>query len=413
MTDIYISNPIRESKEEHRGRERDREHKRRRKTRWQQPDPNFTSSLNAIPKYLPTGLTAEMQECLSTRVRIEELTRKIHMNDVDLDFFKEREASPEPIYDNNGKRINTRDGRAKNKLLEERQVLVEIALTMDPNFRPPADYTSTAIKKFKKIYIPIEKFPEYNFIGLIIGPRGNTQKRMEKETGCKIAIRGKGSIKEGKSKKDSSQPNPGDDDKLHVLITADNDVQLEKAARMIQDLLVPVEEGKNEHKKKQLIELALINGTLRDRMWANPLEGQTWERANVKCEICGDASHPTADCAFKGKDVPLPPAKKEAMASEYDKFLSEISGLDGKTDMYDEFMQSISDSTNSSLPPWQQAAFQQQQQQQQQQPGAAPWQQQQQGGVPWNQSGASGAAPWQQQYPGAPYGNAPTGWPSQ
>lgn len=32
----------------------------------------------------------------------------------------------------------------------------------------------------------------YNFIGLIIGPRGNTQKRMQTETNTKIAIRGRG-----------------------------------------------------------------------------------------------------------------------------------------------------------------------------------------------------------------------------
>ena len=39
-----------------------------------------------------------------------------------------------------------------------------------------------------------------NFIGLIIGPRGNTLKKMERETGAKIMIRGKGSVKEGKGK---------------------------------------------------------------------------------------------------------------------------------------------------------------------------------------------------------------------
>ena len=36
-------------------------------------------------------------------------------------------------------------------------------------------------KKYRKIYIPQKEFPSYNFIGLIIGPRGNTQKRMQKE----------------------------------------------------------------------------------------------------------------------------------------------------------------------------------------------------------------------------------------
>ena len=35
-------------------------------------------------------------------------------------------------------------------------------------------------RKFSnKIYIPQNEYPGYNFIGLIIGPRGNTQKRMQ------------------------------------------------------------------------------------------------------------------------------------------------------------------------------------------------------------------------------------------
>lgn len=39
--------------------------------------------------------------------------------------------------------------------------------------------------------MPVNDYPGYNFVGLIIGPRGNTQKAMEKETGCRIVIRGK------------------------------------------------------------------------------------------------------------------------------------------------------------------------------------------------------------------------------
>jgi len=374
-----------------------RDSKRRRKSRWQPHDQDFASSLSAVPKYLPTGLTMEQVECLSIRVRIEELTRKIAINDVDLEFYKEREPSPEPIYDTKGMRVNKRDQRAKNKLIEERQLSVEIALTMNPNFKPPADYSQTAIKKFRKIFIPQEKFPEYNFIGLIIGPRGNTQKRMEKETGCKITIRGKGSEKDGKRKKDV--PSPADDEKLHVLITADNDVQLEKASKLIQELLVPVEEGKNEWKRQQLRELALMNGTLRDKMWVNPLEIEPWERPNVRCEICGDGSHPSSDCTFKGKDIPLPPAKKEAMASEYDRFLAEVSAFESgdKQEVYDQFMASLGSGASAALPPWQQP---------QGVPGATQWQQP----APWG-----AAAPWtgqQQTYPpNAGYGAVPPPWP--
>ena len=52
---------------------------------------------------------------------------------------------------------------------------------------------SSKIKK--KIYLP--KNTGINYIGLLIGPRGLYQKRLEEESGCKILIRGKGSQKEG------------------------------------------------------------------------------------------------------------------------------------------------------------------------------------------------------------------------
>jgi hypothetical protein len=97
----------------------------------------------------------------------------------------------------------------------------------NPNYKPPADFRPP--RKTRKIYIPQNEFPHYNFIGLIIGPRGNTQKRMEKETNTKIAIRGKGSIKEGRTRRDpQGRPEPGEDDELHVTITGDNDEDVDK-----------------------------------------------------------------------------------------------------------------------------------------------------------------------------------------
>jgi splicing factor 1 len=49
--------------------------------------------------------------------------------------------------------------------------------------------THSKQKLKKKLYIPIKEFPTYNFIGLVIGPRGNTQKKMEKDTNCKVSVR--------------------------------------------------------------------------------------------------------------------------------------------------------------------------------------------------------------------------------
>lgn len=41
-------------------------------------------------------------------------------------------------------------------------------------------------------------FFQFNFVGRILGPRGLTAKQLEAETGCKIMVRGKGSMRDKK-----------------------------------------------------------------------------------------------------------------------------------------------------------------------------------------------------------------------
>lgn len=357
--------------------------KKRKKPKWGPPD--ASSLFYTMPKCIPHGLTTEQTESLLIRFRIEEITRKINLNELDIDY-NDRSPSPEPIYDTHGKRVNTREQRAKDKLNTEWQRMIEMAMAMNPQFKPPADYNPATTKKQRKIYVPTERFPEYNFIGLILGPRGATQKEMEKETGAKILIRGKGSVKDGKTaRKDGGKTKTLDDEPLHVLVIADTEEQIEQASARIASLLVPVEEGKNEHKRQQLRMLALMNGTLRDRENFT-LGERTWEPANVKCSICGEVSHPTSDCPFKGKDQNALPAEKiQKIESEYDKFLADIGGFGSNpaADPYDELMKSIKEGEPGSQAP-------------------APWEQQQ--SAPWLAQPQQPAAPWQQQsyqaYPG-------------
>jgi len=196
------------------------------------------------------------------RARLEEINKRILM-DIKVDPSETRSPSPDFKYDSYGKRTNTRDQRIKAKLTQERNRLIERAMLMNPYFKPPADYKHEPKKLTRKIFVPVHDNPTYNFIGLIIGPRGATQKKMESETGAKIAIRGKGSTKPGKGRRDG-KTNPGDEDDLHVLITADTEKSLNLAEEMVNTLLQPVEEGKNDLKREQLRELARIHGTLRD-----------------------------------------------------------------------------------------------------------------------------------------------------
>lgn len=91
-------------------------------------------------------------------------------------------------------------------------------------------------QKRKKVYVPVKQFPEINFIGLIIGPKGSTQKLLQDKSGAKILLRGRGSHKEG------GIPSPDDDDDLHVLIEGSEDA-VEIANREIEQILFNPEEA--------------------------------------------------------------------------------------------------------------------------------------------------------------------------
>ncbi|WOK95425.1 KH domain-containing protein [Canna indica] len=127
------------------------------------------------------------------------------------------------------------------------------------------------VKKTIRVDIPIEKYPTYNFVGRLLGPRGNSLKRVEGSTECRILIRGRGSIKDP-TKEEMMRGKPGYEhlnEPLHILIEAELPVEiidsrLIQAREILEDLLKPVDESQDFFKKNQLRELAMINGTLRE-----------------------------------------------------------------------------------------------------------------------------------------------------
>ena len=52
----------------------------------------------------------------------------------------DRSPSPEPIYNTEGKRLNTREYRVRKRLEEERHNLVQVASSRNPDYKPPVDY---------------------------------------------------------------------------------------------------------------------------------------------------------------------------------------------------------------------------------------------------------------------------------
>ncbi|GIY19204.1 protein held out wings [Caerostris extrusa] len=145
----------------------------------------------------------------------------------------------------------------------------------EPLNLPEAD--GPVVSRSEKVFVPVKDYPDYNFVGRILGPRGMTAKQLEQETGCKIMVRGKGSMRDKKKKEEQNRGKPNWDhlnEELHVLITVDDTheralLKLQRAVEEIKKLLIPVTEGEDELKKRQLMELAIINGTYRDSTGKN------------------------------------------------------------------------------------------------------------------------------------------------
>ncbi|CAH2266111.1 jg11114 [Pararge aegeria aegeria] len=84
-------------------------------------------------------------------------------------------------------------------------------------------------------------------------------------------VRGKGSMRD-KKKEDANRGKPNWEhlaDDLHVLLTVEDTenrakIKLARAVEEVKRLLIPQADGEDELKKRQLMELAIINGTYRD-----------------------------------------------------------------------------------------------------------------------------------------------------
>ncbi|ORX69979.1 eukaryotic type KH-domain (KH-domain type I), partial [Linderina pennispora] len=286
---------------------------------------------------LAGAMTKEQVEGYAAVVRIDEITRKLKTNDV-VPQDGQRSPSPPPTYNAEGKRTNTREARYRKRLEEERGLLVEEQLRRDASYRPPADYKKKS-KHSEKVFIPVEENPGLNFIGLLIGPRGNTLKKIEGDSGTKISIRGRGSIKEGKRRDDMHIP--GADEDLHCLVQADSEEKVRKGVRIVQEIIQKAcvtPEGHNDLKRNQLRELAALNGTLRDdegqactncgalghRRWECPEQKNV--TVSLVCRVCGGKGHIARDCTQRHDPAALEQARErdQQLNSEYLNLMAEL-----------------------------------------------------------------------------------------
>ncbi|KAH8862746.1 Splicing factor 1 [Schistosoma japonicum] len=236
---------------------------RKRKSRWSAAETDRIF-IPGMPTQLPPNLTPQQERVYIIQLQIEDMSRRLKSGDLGIPKNPEdRSPSPEPIYSSDGKRLNTREYRTRKKLEDDRHALVQQLMEINPEYKPPSDYKPPQNRITDKVFIPQDNHPDINFVGLLIGPRGNTLKALEKDTGAKVIIRGKGSVKEGKVGRRDGLPLPGEDEPLHAFISAPSAECVDKAVKKINEIIrqgIEIPESQNDLRRAQLRELALLNG---------------------------------------------------------------------------------------------------------------------------------------------------------
>ena len=93
---------------------------------------------------------------MAVHVRIEDANMRLRSGKLGIPEDPDRRSpSPEPIYNHEGKRLNTRDIRWRKRIETERHDAIKEMLSLNPHYRVPPDYRPPEAKIEDKIYLPM------------------------------------------------------------------------------------------------------------------------------------------------------------------------------------------------------------------------------------------------------------------
>nr|XP_057903338.1 KH domain-containing, RNA-binding, signal transduction-associated protein 1b [Doryrhamphus excisus] len=128
-------------------------------------------------------------------------------------------------------------------------------------------FATKNMKLKERILIPVTQYPRFNFVGKILGPQGNTIKRLQEETGAKISVLGKGSMRD--KAKEEELRNGGEPKyahlsmELHVFVEVfapvpDAYLRMGHAMEEVKKFLFP--DVTDDICQEQFMEMSYLNG---------------------------------------------------------------------------------------------------------------------------------------------------------
>lgn len=122
------------------------------------------------------------------------------------------------------------------------------------------------IKVAVRVVVPTRDHPKFNFVGKLLGPKGNSLKRLQEDTMCKMAVLGRGSMRD--KHKEEELRSSGDpkfqhlSEELHVEISAyanpaEAHARIAYALAEVRRFLVP--DYNDEIRQEQMWEMQVLN----------------------------------------------------------------------------------------------------------------------------------------------------------
>lgn len=127
-------------------------------------------------------------------------------------------------------------------------------------------YHEKPIRLTVRALVPVKEHPKFNFVGKLLGPKGNSMKRLQEETMTKMAVLGRGSMRnkqqEEELRKSSDPKYQHLNDDLHVEITAfappsEAHARIAYALTEVRKYLIP--DSNDEIRQEQMREMELLN----------------------------------------------------------------------------------------------------------------------------------------------------------
>ncbi|XP_045505149.1 KH domain-containing, RNA-binding, signal transduction-associated protein 2-like isoform X1 [Colias croceus] len=133
------------------------------------------------------------------------------------------------------------------------------------------------VKVCVRVVVPVRDHPKFNFVGKLLGPKGNSLKRLQEDTMCKMAVLGRGSMKDRQKEEElrmSGDPKFSHlSEELHVEISAfatpaEAHARIAYALAELRRFLVP--DYNDDIRQEQMLEMQILSSQNEQRRLTPP-----------------------------------------------------------------------------------------------------------------------------------------------